>query len=155
MLCDGAEMKRIFPNSVEARQNFITKYNVVSISINNIFFVTDISVRPVLWHLQFWMELLVSGRNFRTWVLFRRLLFTFLPVNLVLQVLHSHTGYVLQQKSSNSYHTVHICFPSSDKREFLSYFLVNIPILRGRQSESRTKHLVCFQYLPNRDCNTY
>jgi len=48
MLCDGAEMKRIFPNSVEARQNFITKYNVVSISINNIFFVTDISVRPVL-----------------------------------------------------------------------------------------------------------
>jgi len=28
VFCDGAEMKRGFPNSVEARQNFITKYNV-------------------------------------------------------------------------------------------------------------------------------
>jgi hypothetical protein len=37
MLCDGAEMKRGFPNSVEAHQNFITKYNVVSIPINDIF----------------------------------------------------------------------------------------------------------------------
>jgi len=78
MLCDEAKIKRGFPNSVEARHNFITKYNVVSISVNNNFFVTDMSVRHVLCHVQFWMGLLVSGRNFRTRVLFRLLLFTLL-----------------------------------------------------------------------------
>jgi len=33
---DGAEIKREFPNSKEARQNFITKQDIVSISIYNI-----------------------------------------------------------------------------------------------------------------------
>jgi hypothetical protein len=36
MSCDRAEIKREFPNSVEARQNIVTKYSVVCISINNI-----------------------------------------------------------------------------------------------------------------------
>ena len=30
-------MKRGFPNSAETRQNFVNKYNAVSMSINNIF----------------------------------------------------------------------------------------------------------------------
>jgi hypothetical protein len=33
MFCDGAEMKRGFPNSLEARQSFITKYNVISLFV--------------------------------------------------------------------------------------------------------------------------
>jgi hypothetical protein len=32
MSCDRAEIKREFPNSVEARQNIITKYSAVCIS---------------------------------------------------------------------------------------------------------------------------
>jgi hypothetical protein len=102
---------------------------------------------------------LVSRRNFRTPVLFRLLLFKLLaigqlPVIIVLLVLHSHIGYLLQQKSSNNYHTEYTCSPSNYKREFLSSYLGTFPRLRGRQSDSRTKHLVCFQYLPNRDCHT-
>jgi len=46
------------------------------------------SVRPVLCHVQFWIELLVSGRNFRTRVLFRLLLFKLLAIEWTITSQH-------------------------------------------------------------------
>ena len=123
-------MKGGFPNSAEACQNFVTKYKAVSIFINNIFFLLltcQLGLSSATYEYSSgwscWSPEGISEHESTSDYCFSRYqqLNGQLPVNIVLLVLHYDTRYVLQQKSSNIYHTAYTCSRSSDEREFFRF----------------------------------